>query len=270
MDAIGRRASDTALSSRSQRGHRLAVVFLMAAAALALLVIGARTAYPSTPVLGHARSPVVPTDADGALWLTSSEYPWTLAPVDEHITIIRATFDKGGYQLRTASGNLIVVPFTENNLFSMKFALTDDGNTYFVNSGPAPVLYMPSTGYLENATMHTAVWYPFTKEFRPEVPVYAAMAPNYNAFTSMSWYTGMKCRGSFWTDTPFGPSGLVIQSVGLNYVVNRQVIEGWTKFRAWTLSHPSTNRTAYADPDLYRRIGQTHRLFAHKRLPPQK
>jgi len=241
----------------------------MIAFALALLIIGARTAYPSAPVIG-AHSPIAPTDSDGALTPTASEYSWNLAPVDQHITILRATFDKGGYQLRTASGNLIVVPFSERNMFVMKFALTEDGGTYFVNSGSAPVLYMPADGYVENATLRGSFWYPFNRQFRPEMPVYAAVAPNWPAFTSMSWYRGMKCSGSFWTDTQFGPKGLVIPAVGLAYVVDGRRIEGWQKFRDWSQAHPSANRIAYADAGLYQRIGQTHRFFAHRRLPKQR
>jgi hypothetical protein len=247
--------------------------------AFALLILGTRVAYPTVPVpdsqtalpgtgangpLPH--SPLVPSDADGSISVTPSEYSWTLAPVDERVPILRATFDKGGYQLRTAAGNLIVVPFTAHNPFSMKFAITaGSGGAYFVNSGGAPELYLPRNGYLENATMNSARWQPFNTEFRPEIPVYAGIAPSWSTFTSMSWYPGMQCVGAFWTDTRYRPGGIVIPAVGLTYVVDGRHLDGWQGFSDWSAAHPTSDRIAYADPDLYRRVGDTQRLFAHRR-----
>ena len=233
--------------------------------AFALLVVDARIAYPTVPAMGMTHSPIVPSDATGTFATNPTEYSWTIAPVDEHIPIILATFDKGGYQLRTASGNLIVVPFTADNLFAMKFAVADDGGTYFVNAGGAPELYLPRHGSLQNATMHDARWQPFNADFTPEIPVYAGMAPDWSSFASMSWYRGMRCVGSFWTDTKFRPGGLVIPAVGLTYDVAGRTLAGWQTYSDWARAHPSPYRTAFADPDLYRRVDATQRLYAHRR-----
>ena len=86
--------------------------------------------------------------------------------------LTRAVFDQNGYQLFDTVGETILVPFTNNNLYVMKFAPSPDGTLYLVNQGDVPVLYVPAGGYLENAAVAGARWYPFPDEFRPAQPVF--------------------------------------------------------------------------------------------------
>src|SRR5947209_8312429 len=59
-------------------------------------------------------------------------YQWTDVPVNQQVPIVRAVFDQGGYQIFAQSGETIVVPFVNQNLYVMKFGQTS-GQPYFVN-----------------------------------------------------------------------------------------------------------------------------------------
>ncbi|MDQ2799532.1 MAG: hypothetical protein M3Y13_07820, partial [Armatimonadota bacterium] len=80
-------------------------------------------------------------------------FKWSEVPENQQVPIRRAVFDRGGYQLYDNAGETIVIPFTNQNLYVMKFALSTDGTTYFVNDGDVPVPYMPQDAYLENASV---------------------------------------------------------------------------------------------------------------------
>ena len=51
-------------------------------------------------------------------------YQWQDVPVNQQVPIGRAVFDQGGYQLYSQSGETIVVPFVNQNMYVMKFGQT--------------------------------------------------------------------------------------------------------------------------------------------------
>src|SRR5438034_1084223 len=66
-------------------------------------------------------------------------YQWQDVPQGQQVPVNRATFDQGGYKVYAASGETIVVPFANQNLYAMKFGRSYTGQAYFVNEGDAPV-----------------------------------------------------------------------------------------------------------------------------------
>ena len=141
-------------------------------------------------------------------------FQWTEIPQDQQVTLTRAVFDQSGYQLYDAVGETIIVPFTGHNLYVMKFGRSGNGRLYFVNDGGTPTLYVPKNGYLENATAAGARWYPFSKDFHPEHPVYLGVAPSYSGFVGMGWYPGMYAFGGYWSSTAFISGGVFGPSAG--------------------------------------------------------
>src|SRR5262245_18958041 len=131
----------------------LASIFL-----LSLLVLLAGCGHSQQPVSmappvsnGAGPGPVAsapPMDSGGQ----NSVYNWQDVPVNQDVAITRAAFDQGGYQLFAASGETIVVPFANQNLYVMKFGRSNSGSTYFRNEGAVPVLYLRSGDFLSNAS----------------------------------------------------------------------------------------------------------------------
>ena len=76
------------------------------------------------------------------------------------------------------------MPFTNQNLYVMKFAESQNGKLYFENEGGFPVLYVPKGGYLENATVAGARWFPLGENFHPADPVFLGIAPSYTEFVT--------------------------------------------------------------------------------------
>jgi hypothetical protein len=240
MDASGSRYI-AAKYHRSMRTHRQLIWGAILIIAVALIFFAARAAY------------------------SASEIDWTQTPVDQRIPVTQAEFDKGGYLLRTRAGSLIVVPFTAGNLFAMKFGVSANESTSFENEGSAPALFLPKDASLENAVVPNARWQPFSPEFRPQLPVFVGMAPNWPAFVSMSWYPDMTCIGGYWTATPYHSGSIVIAAVDLMYVVDGRAFDGWQSYRNWSATHQSGARIAVADPSIYRRAAESRRLFAHRK-----
>jgi hypothetical protein len=129
-------------------------------------------------------------------------YQWQDVPMNQRVPITRAVFDQGGYQIFAESGETIVVPFVNQNLYAMKFGQTN-GAPYFVNEGSAPVLYLSPGGYLENAAAHGARWYPFSQNYAYTQPVYVGIAPSWNDYVGMGWYPGMSYYGGMWGMSPY-------------------------------------------------------------------
>ena len=61
-------------------------------------------------------APQAATNAAGG-----SVYQWQDVPANQDVPITHATFDQGGYQIFAQSGETIVVPFANNNMYVMKF-----------------------------------------------------------------------------------------------------------------------------------------------------
>lgn len=129
-------------------------------------------------------------------------FDWRDVAYDERVEISRATFDQDGYQLYDRRGQIIFVPFENNNLYVMRFGQTS-GRMFFVNDGGVPTLYIPANGYLENVAASGARWYPFPQQFTYTRPIYIGVAPSWNDYMVMGWYPGMTYWGGYWDYSPW-------------------------------------------------------------------
>jgi hypothetical protein len=196
--------------------------------------------------------PLYPPSDNGLYTAGSTNvFNWAEVPENETVTITRGTFDQGGYQLFDTSGETIIVPFTNHNLYVMKFACSHNGKMYFVNDGNAPVLYVPQNGYLDNATVPGAKWYPFSRTFNPTRPVYLGMAPSWGAFNGMSWYRGMTCVGGYYSNASYDNGGMFIAAIGLAFIIGHDHYYGWAPYRDYCYHHPAPYRPGYNDRDDY-------------------
>ena len=167
-----------------------------------------------------------------------SVFQWAEVPQNQEVPLTRAVFDQSGYQLYDTAGETIVIPFTNNNLYVMKFAPSTDGTTYFVNTGDAPVLYIPQGGFLENAAVPGARWYPFSADFQPAEPVYLGVAPNWNDFVSIGWAPDLVIRGGYWGHNSFIAGGVFLPSVGVTFAFGGHSYNGWAPYHNYIVGHP--------------------------------
>ena len=174
-------------------------------------------------------------------------YNWTEVPVNQQVPITRAVFDQGGYQLYSPQGT-IVVPFVNQNMYVMKFGQSSNGQTYFVNNGQAPTLFIPPGGYLDNAAQPGAHWYPFPQNYAYQNPVNVGLAPSWSAFSGMGWYPGMSYYGGYYGSSPYSIIGPMI---GLHFLIGGSPYYGWNSYHSYYNSHPGyapmrvVNRTVY-------------------------
>jgi hypothetical protein len=181
----------------------------------------------------------------------SATFQWSDIPQNQNIPIQRSVFDRGGYQLYDASGDAIVVPFTNNNLYVLKFAVSGNGETYFVNTGQAPVLYLPENGYVQNGTDPSAHWYPFSTQFHPASPVYVGIAPTWSAYVSMGWYPNENYWGGYWGQRSFVSGGVFVPSAGLYFQIGGSSYQGWGGYRNYYNSHPAPYQVGYWNRNVY-------------------
>src|SRR2546422_9534954 len=99
----------------NHRGLRTA-----AAALCAAILAGCARQQPVTmappmggggPMGSVASAPPVPGGGQNNI------YNWQDVPVNQQVPVNRAAFDQGGYQIYAASGETIVVPFVNQNLY---------------------------------------------------------------------------------------------------------------------------------------------------------
>ena len=189
---------------------------------------------------------------NGAKIRSASVFMWNDIPKNRQTLIMRASFDAGGYQLYDTAGETIIAPFAGKNLFVLKFGISNSGSMRFINTGSAPILYMPRNGYLENAAVPGARWYPFARNFSYSEPVYIGIAPNWDAFAGMGWYAGMCCHGgyggrsTFRVETLAPPTGEFVVTIGVHRFY------GWDQYRSYMISHPGWRRAGYYRRDYYR------------------
>jgi len=138
----------------------------------------------------------------GGAQQTAGVYQWQDVPQGQQVQVSRATFDQGGYQIFATSGETIVVPFVNQNLYALKFGRTN-GQPYFVNDGQAPTLYLPVGGFLENAAAQNARWYPIPADYSYSQPMYVSLAPSWSEYVGMGWYPGMNYYGGMWGYNPY-------------------------------------------------------------------
>lgn len=186
---------------------------LTASAALAQNFVIATTQTQPVPPIAPAPA-LAPVRAD--------IFDWREVPQGQPIPIARAVFDSNGYLLTDDNGQLISVPFG-GNLYALQFGKTN-GAMYFVNNGNSvPTLYVPEGGYLENAVVSGARWFPFPQRYFYTRPVYLGPAPSWDAYCDMGWYPGMTLYGGYWGTSPwrtgiiYSPMSCLTISVGTRY-----------------------------------------------------
>ncbi|GAB4455463.1 MAG: hypothetical protein OHK0029_11620 [Armatimonadaceae bacterium] len=192
---------------------------------------------PAGPVEGNAAADKV--------------YNWRDVPANQEVPVARAAFDRGGYQIYATSGETIVVPFENENMYVMKFGRSNGDDMYFVNEeGKAPLLYVPRNGYLSNAAADGAKWYPFSKDFNYERPVYMGIAPSWSAYTGMGWYPGMVFYGGYWGYRPWYPGFAYTPMIGLNINIGGRPYYGWDSYRSYYTTN-TYNRVNWRNSNTY-------------------
>jgi hypothetical protein len=152
--------------------------------------------YAPAPPVGGPVSSAAPQGNAGV-------YNWRDVPAGQQVPIVKALFDQGGYQIYAQSGEVIVIPFENDNLHVLKFGRSNDGRMTFVNDGnAAPILYLPPGGYVENSVAQGARWYPLPDDFQYSQPVYVSVAPSWADYAAMGWYPGMAVYGGMWGYRP--------------------------------------------------------------------
>ena len=201
---------------------------LLALVPSALLTL-AGCAHQNPPVMMAPPAQMVSAPQSGG-----QVYNWTDVPVGQQVPIQRAVFDGGGYQLSSPEGT-IVVPFANQNMYVMKFGQSPNGTEYFVNSGSVPTLYLPPSGYLDNAGQNGARWYPFPQSYAYNNPVYVSPAPSYSAYQGMGWYPGMSSYGGYYG---YSPLSIIGPMVGLHFLIGGSPYYGWNSYHSYYSSHP--------------------------------
>ena len=167
-------------------------------------------------------------------------YNWQDVPANQQVAIVRGQFDQGGYQLVTDSGDTIVVPFTNQNLYVMRFGRSN-GQTYFTNENGAPTLYLAQGFGLANAAAQGANWYPLPTNFNYQQPVYVGVAPSWNDYLGMGWYPGMAVYGGMYGYNPYHP----IWMPGFYINIGGSPYYGWGGYHSYYTSHPGYYHTTY-------------------------
>jgi len=225
------------------------------ATAIAAFMLGATGAYADPPIA--MAPPVASSDQDSGGAVTSdSVFNWTDVPENQKVPVNRAAFDEGGYQIYDTAGETIVVPFKNQNLYVMKFARSDDDSMYFINRGDVPVLYIPDGGYLENATVSGARWYPFPHDYHPTGAVYVGPAASWDLFIGMGWYPGMRYYGGYWCDRPLWDGGIFVAFPGLFFEIGGHSCYGWDNYRFYCNDHPGWFHPGFYDRNIYHWAGR--------------
>lgn len=218
----------------------------------ALLLAGCSRPAPvamAPPVAPPAPAPV----AEGS----AGVFDWKDVPKGQKVPVRRAVFDQGGYQIYAASGETIVVPFANQNMYVLKFGRSSGGGMEFVNEGDAPVLYVPNGGFLENAAAQGARWYPFPKDHVYERPMYVGIAPSWPEFVGMGWYPGMAFYGGYWGYRPWVPGLMYAPMVGLNINIGGRSYDRWDGYRDYYRSRPDGRVAWNSRPAFnYNRVGR--------------
>jgi hypothetical protein len=228
-------------------------------ATITVLALGALTGcYREKPV---AMAP--PVSAPPPVAQSNGEvYQWQDVPKGQEIPVTRAVFDQGGYQLYASTGETIVVPFANQNMYVMKFGKSTSGAMYFINDGVAPTLYVPNGVGLENAAAQGAKWYPFPQNYVYSRPVYMGLAPTWSDYVAMSWYPGMLYYGGYFGYRPWVPGLMYSPMVGLNINIGGRPYYGWNSYSTYYRSNPIgrvgwSNRSSFNYNSVGRRTGST-------------
>ena len=164
-------------------------------------------------------------------------YNWQDVPAGQQVGIAQGQFDQGGYQLATDSGDTIVVPFVNQNLYVMRFGRTN-GQTYFVNDNGVPTLFLAPNAGLMNANANGAMWYPLPATYNYTRPVYVGLAPSWSAFTGMGWYPGMMMYGGMYGYNPYNVGWMP----GYNIFIGGNRYNSWDGYHSYYMGHPGYYR----------------------------
>ena len=159
----------------------------------------------------------------------------------------------GRLQLYARTGETVVVPFENQNMYVLKFGQTS-GETYYITENGAPTLYIERNGYLENASAQGAKWYPFSKDFVYERPAYIGIAPSWTDYMAMGWYSGMLYHGGYWGYRPWYPGFGYSPMVGLNINIGGRGY-GWNDYRSYSRTNV-TNRYTMRSNYNYNSVGR--------------
>ncbi|MDX1933735.1 MAG: hypothetical protein SFU56_14145 [Capsulimonadales bacterium] len=222
--------------------------------AFAVSVAGCSRPQPVTMAPPVPQPPVQQAPAPGS----AGVFNWQDVPQGQQVPINRAIFDQGGYQMYAASGETIVVPFVNQNMYVMKFGRSNNGGMYFVNEGAAPTLYVPNGGFLENAAAQNARWYPFSNNYSYTRPVYIGLAPTWGDYLAMGWYPGMTYYGGYWGYNPWRPGFAFTPMIGLNFNIGGRPYYGWDSYRNYYTYNSAgrigwNNRSSYNYASVNRR-----------------
>ena len=228
-------------------------------ATISLLALGALTGCRREVPVAMAPPVSAPPPAAAS---NGEVYQWQDVPKGQEVVINRAVFDQGGYQLYAATGETIVVPFANQNMYVMKFGKSQSGGMYFVNDGSTPTLYVPNGAGLENAAAQGAKWYPFPQNYAYSRPVYMGLAPSWSDYVAMSWYPGMSYYGGYFGYRPWMPGLMYSPMVGLNINIGGRPYYGWNSYSSYYRSNPIGrvgwgSRPAYNYNTVGRRTGSS-------------
>lgn len=216
-----------------------------------LLSKGAQAAPQQTPV-----TLAPPVDRQG-----EDLFDWRDTPRDERISIVRATFDQRGYQLIDSNGQVIFIPFVNGNLYVMQFGKTSD-SMYFVNEGgQTPVLYVPANGFLENASVPGARWYPFPQRYYYTAPVYLGPAPSWDAYVTMGWYPSTVIYGGYGSRSAWRVGVAYNPLPGWCITVDNRPYRAWYDYDAFCRSTP-VRRVVFVDRPIVRDTVYVNRPYS--------
>jgi hypothetical protein len=218
---------------------------LAALMATSLLTIGPAKSFADP----QSMAPPIEINNDAAPSNSNSVFNWSDVPQNQRVPLTNETFDKSGYQLYDSQGETILVPFKNDNLYVMKFAVSPDGTTFFENADGTPVLYVPQDGYLVNQSAGGAKWFPFTKDFAPATPVYVGIAPTWDEFCDIGWYPGMVYYGGYWCGGPFFSVSALIPCNGFFISFGVNSFFGLGSFFAFQHNHPAPFRVGFFHHD---------------------
>ena len=189
-------------------------------------------------------------------------YNYKDVPSGQQVPITRAVFDQGGYQLYAASGETIIVPFENQNMYVMKFGRTS-GDMYFVNDANVPTLYVRAGEGLQNAAAQGAIWYPFPQNYAYTRPMYVGIAPSWSAYTGMGWYPGMHYYGGYSSYNPWVSGAVFGAMAGMMINVGGRPYYGWNSYSNYYRSNPvnrvlvTSNRNSFNYSSVGRRSTST-------------
>ena len=178
-------------------------------------------------------------------------FQWQDVPQNRQVPITRAVFDRDGYRLSDDAGETIVIPFVNQNLYVLRFGQTS-GSMYFVNDGSTPTLYLPSNGYLENASAQEtqdaqgARWYPFPQSYDYTSPVFVGPAPSWSDWVDMGWYPDMAYYGGYYGYQPWSFGVAYDAFPGLYFSIGGRPYYGWNAYNTYYRYH-ATDRVIVRD-----------------------